>query len=32
MISKYYQKRKEKVRKEAPEKYHNLSEEIRYKR
>ena len=32
MISKYYQKHKEKLQKEAKEKYHNFSEEIRYKR
>ena len=27
MVNKYYQKHKEKLRKEAPERYQNLSEE-----
>ena len=27
MVNKYYQKGKEKLRKEAPERYQNLSEE-----
>ena len=32
MVNKYYQKNKEKLRKEAPERYQNLSEEEREKK
>ena len=32
MVHKYYQKHKERLRKEAPERYENLSEEEKDKR
>ena len=32
MVNKYYQKHKERLRKEAPERYENLSEEEKDKR
>ena len=32
MVNKYYQKRKKRLRKEAPERYQNLSEEKKDKR